>query len=47
MGEDECLRRVRDEFARFERAMEELHFLRRIAQDLRYFREMIKVKRYD
>jgi hypothetical protein len=48
LSEDEpVLRKVRDEFARFELAMEELHFLRRIAQDLKSFKEMIKLKMYD
>jgi hypothetical protein len=48
MSEGEHLqRKVRDEFAKFERAMEELHFLRQVAQDLKSFREMINVKKYD
>ncbi|NWG11076.1 hypothetical protein HXY33_04920 [Candidatus Bathyarchaeota archaeon] len=41
------LRRVRDEFAKFERTMEELRALRQIAQDLKSFREMIRLKKYD
>jgi hypothetical protein len=41
------LRRVREEFAKFEQTMEELHYLRQIAQDLKSFREMIQVKKYD
>jgi hypothetical protein len=41
------LRRIRDEFTKFEKTMEELHFLRQIAQDLKSFREMIQVKKYD
>jgi hypothetical protein len=39
--------KIRDEFAKFERTMEELHFLKQIAQDLKSFREMIKLKKYD
>jgi hypothetical protein len=39
--------KIRDEFAKFERTMEELHFLRQVAQDLKNFREMIKLKKYD
>jgi hypothetical protein len=41
------LRRIREEFARFERTMEELRLLRSVAQDLKSFRKMMKVKRYD
>jgi hypothetical protein len=41
------LRRVRDEFSKFERTMEELHFLKQVAADLKSFREMIQVKKYD
>jgi hypothetical protein len=39
--------KIRDEFVKFERTMEELHFLRQVAQDLKNFREMIKLKKYD
>ncbi|MDH5482281.1 MAG: hypothetical protein OEY22_05320 [Candidatus Bathyarchaeota archaeon] len=39
--------KVREEFAKFERTMEELYFLKQIASDLKNFREMIKVKKYD
>jgi len=38
---------VRDEFVKFKRTMEELHFLKQVAQDLKNFREMIKLKKYD
>jgi hypothetical protein len=44
---DSSMQKIREEFARFERTMEELHFLRLVAQDLRSFREMIKLKKYD
>jgi hypothetical protein len=44
---DGSIQKIREEFAKFERTMEELHFLRLVAQDLRSFREMIKVKKYD
>ncbi len=48
MGENErYLQKIREEFAKFERTMEELHFLRQVAQDLKSFREMIKLKKYD
>jgi hypothetical protein len=41
------LQKLREEFLKFERTMEELHLLKQVAQDLRNFREMIKLKRYD
>jgi hypothetical protein len=44
---DGSVRKIREEFAKFESTMEELHFLRLVAQDLRSFRGMIKVKKYD
>jgi hypothetical protein len=48
MGKSEHFQqKIRDEFVRFERTMEELHFLRQVAQDLKNFREMIKLKKYD
>ena len=48
MSEDKGFQqKVRDEFVKFERTMEELHFLRQVAQDLKNFREMIKLKKYD
>jgi hypothetical protein len=39
--------KIQEEFAKFERTMEELNLLRLVAQDLRSFKEMIKVKKYD
>jgi hypothetical protein len=44
---DDSVRKIHEEFAKFESTMEELNFLRSVAQDLRSFREMIKLKRYD
>ena len=41
------LQKLRKEFLKFERTMEELHFLKLIAEDLKSFRRMIKLKRYD
>jgi len=41
------LQKLREEFLKFERTMEELHFLKLIAEDLKSFRKMIKLKRYD
>jgi hypothetical protein len=39
--------KIHEEFAKFERTMEELYFLKRVAQDLKNFREMLKIKKYD
>ncbi|MEM2412375.1 MAG: hypothetical protein QW447_01575 [Candidatus Bathyarchaeia archaeon] len=41
------LERLYEEFARFERAMEELRFLKLVAQDLRSFRKMLRFRKYD
>jgi hypothetical protein len=48
MSENELLvQKIREEFADFQRTMEELKLLKRIAQDLKNYREMIKLKKYD
>jgi len=48
MSENEgVLKKIGEEFERFERTMEELRFLKIVAQDLRSFRRMIRLKRYD
>lgn len=48
MSENErAIRKIREEFLKFEKTMEELHFLRNVAQDLKSFRKMMKLKRYD
>ncbi|MEM2667122.1 MAG: hypothetical protein QXV65_05185 [Candidatus Bathyarchaeia archaeon] len=36
-----------EEFARFRVAMEELHFLKLVARDLKSFRRMLRFKRFD
>jgi len=41
------IKKIREEFAKFERTMEELHFLKQVAHDLKNFREMLKLRRYD
>jgi len=41
------LQKLREEFLKFERTMEELYLLKLVAEDLRSFRRMIKLKRYD
>jgi hypothetical protein len=45
--EERSVRRIREEFVRFERTMEELRLLKDVAEDLRSFRKMIRLKRYD
>ena len=48
MSENErYLQKIAEEFERFQTTMEELHFLRSVAEDLKSFRKMIKLKRYD
>ncbi len=44
---DSALERIRDEFARFEGRMQDLYLLKRVAADLRNYRKMIELKRYD
>ncbi len=41
------LQRIDEETDKFQRTMEELHLLRNVAEDLRNFRKMIKLKRWD
>jgi hypothetical protein len=41
------LQKLREEFLKFQRTMEELYLLRLVAEDLKSFRRMIKLKRYD
>jgi hypothetical protein len=40
-------RRVLEEVAKFEKTMEELRLLRNVSNDLRHYRRMIRIKRYD
>jgi len=40
-------KKIREEFVKFERTMEEIHFLKLVTQDLKSFREMLKFKKYD
>jgi hypothetical protein len=39
--------KIYEEFAAFGRTMEELYLLKRVASDLRHYRRMIKLKKYD
>jgi len=41
------VKKVQEELTRFQDAMEELRELRSVADELKSFRKMIKVKRYD
>ena len=48
MDENErFVKKIREEFAKFEKTMEELRFLKQVAQDLKNFREMMQLKKYD
>jgi hypothetical protein len=40
-------RKVHDEITKFEKAMEELHLLKNVSKDLKNYRKMIKIKKYD
>jgi hypothetical protein len=40
-------RKVHEEMARFEKTMEELHLLKSVSQDLKNYRKMIRLKKYD
>jgi hypothetical protein len=44
---DEILRKIREEFEKFEGTMEELYLLKKVAADLKNYRKMIKLKKYD
>jgi ABC-type uncharacterized transport system fused permease/ATPase subunit len=41
------VKKVQEELTRFQDTMEELRELRSVADELKSFRKMIKVKRYD
>ena len=41
------IERLYAEFAKFEKTMEELRFLRLVAQDLKSFRKMLSFRKYD
>jgi hypothetical protein len=44
---NQSLQKIYEEFAKFERTMEELRLLKSVAEDLKSYRRMIKLKRYD
>jgi len=39
--------RIHEEFVNFRRTMEELYMLKRVASDLKNYKRMIKLKKYD
>jgi len=41
------IKKLREEFLQFGRTMEELYLLKLIAEDLKCFRKMITLKKYD
>jgi len=45
--DNRILQRLHEEFATFQKTMEELHLLRLVASDLKSYRRMIKLKKYD
>jgi hypothetical protein len=48
MSETKMLaQKLHEEFAKFETTMEELYLLKRVANDLKSYRRMIRLKKYD
>jgi molecular chaperone GrpE (heat shock protein) len=48
MNENNAIpQKLYEEFANFQKTMEELNLLKRVAADLKNYRKMIKLKRYD
>jgi len=45
--DEAATKKLRDEFVSFKSTMEELRLLRSIAADLKNYRKMIRLKRYD
>jgi hypothetical protein len=44
---DTAVEKIYEEFAAFGKTMEELYLLKRVAMDLRHYRRMIRLKKYD
>jgi len=44
---EDSLKKILEEFKKFQVTMEELQFLRQVSNDLKSFREMLKLKKYD
>jgi hypothetical protein len=48
MAKEQVLhRKVHEELEKFEKTMEEIHLLKSVSQDLKNYRKMIKLKKYD
>jgi pilus assembly protein TadC len=47
MSRERSLRRVHEEIEKFEKTMEELRILKSVSEDLKSYRRMIKIKKYD
>ncbi|MFB3888205.1 MAG: hypothetical protein ACE14S_01855 [Candidatus Bathyarchaeia archaeon] len=45
--QDTLHRKVCDEMARFQRTMQEIRMLKTVSQDLKSYRRMMKLKKYD
>ena len=43
----QILQKIHEETDKFQKTMEELHLLRDVATDLKNYRKMIKLKRWD
>jgi hypothetical protein len=43
----DVVRKIHEEFTSFRNTMEELYMLKRVAADLRNYRKMIELKKYD
>jgi hypothetical protein len=41
------LQKIHEEITKFEKTMEELRLLKNVSQDLKNYRKMIKLKKYD
>ena len=46
-GENVTLEKLHEEFTDFQKTMEELYLLKSVAADLKSYRRMIHLKRYD
>jgi hypothetical protein len=47
MEQATTLQKISEEFINFRKTMEELYMLKRVASDLKSYRRMIKLKKYD
>jgi hypothetical protein len=47
MNDNAILQKLREENANFQKTVEELYLLKLVAADLRNYRKMIKLKKYD